>query len=64
MPILQKQLENIMQNEFLTWLNSNKKIATKLLEILIERSLLRSDLSKIKELERKTIKEKIASQEN
>ena len=58
MPMLQKQLEDIMQNEFLIWLNSNKKIAAKLIEILIERSLLRSDLSKIRELDRKTIKEK------
>ena len=58
MPKLQKRLEDIMQNEFLIWLNSNKKIAAKLIEILIERSLLRSDLSKIKELDRKTIKEK------
>ncbi|SVA99400.1 uncharacterized protein METZ01_LOCUS152254, partial [marine metagenome] len=49
---------DIIQNEFLIWLNSNKKIAAKLIEILIERSLLRSDLSKIKELDRKTIKEK------
>ena len=58
MPMLQKQLEDIIQNEFLIWLNSNKKIAAKLIEILIERSLLRSDLSKIRELDRKTIKEK------
>lgn len=58
MPKLQKQLEDLIQNEFLLWLNSNKKIASLLLETLIERSLLRSDLSKIKELERKTIKER------
>ena len=58
MPLLQKQIENFIQNEFLLWLNSNKKIANLLLETLIERSLLRSDLSKIKELERKSIKEK------
>ena len=58
MPLLQKQIENFIQNEFLLWLNSNKKIAYLLLETLIERSLLRSDLSKIKELERKSIKEK------
>ena len=55
---LQKQIEDILQNKFLTWLTSNKKIATKLMEALIERSLLRADLSKIRELERKTIKEK------
>ena len=47
MPIFQKKLEDIMQNEFLTWLNSNKKIAKTLLETLIERSLLRTDLTKI-----------------
>ena len=58
MSVLQKKLEDIMQNEFLTWLNSNKKIASKLIDILIERSLLRSDLLKIRELERKTIKER------
>jgi len=55
---LQKQLEDLMQNEFLLWLNSNKKIAYLLLQTLIERSLLRTDFSKIQELERKTIKER------
>ena len=58
MPSLQKKLELDIQNNFLLWLNSNKKIATTLINALIERSLLRTDLSKIKELERKTIKEK------
>ncbi len=58
MPKLQKLLEDEIQNNFLQWLNSNKKIANVLIETLIERSLLRSDLSKFKELERKTIKEK------
>ena len=58
MPKLQKHLENLIQNEFLLWLNSNKKIAKTLLETLIERSLLRTDLTKIKELERKSIKER------
>ena len=58
MPKLQMKVEDVVQSEFLKWLNSNKKIAGSLLENLIERSLLRSDLSKIKELERKTIKEK------
>jgi topoisomerase IV subunit B len=58
MPKLQKQLENVIQNEFLLWLNSNKKISHTLIESLIERSLLRTDLTKIKELERKTIKER------
>ena len=58
MPKLQKQLESLIQNEFVLWLNSHKKIAKTLLETLIERSLLRTDLTKIKELERKSIKER------
>ena len=58
MPKLQKQLETIIQNEFLLWLNSNKNITKRLIETLIERSLLRTDLSKIKELERKSFKER------
>ena len=58
MPKLQKKLETIIQNEFLLWLNSNKKITKTLIETLIERSLLRTDLTKIKELERKSFKER------
>ena len=58
MPKLQKKLETIIQNEFLLWLNSNKKIAKTLIETLIERSLLRTDFNKIKELERKSFKER------
>ncbi len=58
MPKLQKKLEIIVQNEFLLWLNSNKKLAKLLVETLIERSLLRTDLTKINELERKSIKER------
>ena len=58
MPKIQKKLEEIIQNNFLLWLNSHKKNSSKLIENLIERSLLRTDLSKFKELERKTIKEK------
>ena len=58
MPKLQKQLETIIQNEFLLWLNSNKKITKTLIENLIERSLLRTDLTKIKEMERKSFKER------
>ena len=58
MPKIQKKLEEIIQNNFLLWLNSNKKSSIKLLENLIERSLLRTDISKFKELERKTVKEK------
>ncbi len=58
MPKLQKQLEVIIQNEFLLWLNTNKKISKTLIETLVERSLLRTDLTKIKELERKSFKER------
>ncbi len=58
MPNLQKNIEKEIQNNFLLWLNTNKKDSIKLIEKLIERYLLRTDLTKIKELERKTIKEK------
>ena len=58
MPKLQKQLEEIIKNQFLLWLNSHKKDSIKLLGTLIERSLLRTNLTKFKELERKTFKEK------
>ena len=58
MPKIQKELEGAIQNQFLIWLNTNKKDSFSLIEALIERSLLRTDLSNLKELERKTIKEK------
>jgi topoisomerase-4 subunit B len=58
MPKVQKKIEEIIQNQFLLWLNSNKKESISLLETLIERYLLRTNLSKFKELERKTVKEK------
>ena len=58
MPAVQKKLEQEIQHNFLLWLNANKKDSLKLIGVLIERSLLRTDLSKIKELERKTVKEK------
>ena len=58
MPKLQKKLEELLQNQFILWLNSNKKESIKLIEILIERSLLRTDITKFKELERKSVKEK------
>ena len=58
MPKIQKKLEHEIQHHFLLWLNSNKKECLKLIDALIERSLLRTDLTKIKELERKTVKEK------
>ncbi len=58
MPNLQKEIESKSQQEFLLWLNANKKNSKKLLEILIERALQRTDLSKIKELDRKNIKER------
>ena len=56
MPKLQKKLEALIQNEFLLWLNSNKKISKIFIETLIERYLLRTDLTKIKDLERKSTK--------
>jgi len=58
MPAVQKKLEQEIQHNFLLWLNANKKDSLKLIDVLIERSLLRTDLTKIKELERKTLKEK------
>ena len=58
MPAVQKKLEHEIQHNFLLWLNANKKDSLKLIDVLIERSLLRTDLTKIKELERKTVKEK------
>ena len=58
MPKLQKQLEEIIQNQFLLWLNSHKKDSIKLIGVIIEHSLLRTDLTKFKELERKTVKQK------
>ena len=58
MPIIQKKLEIEIQNNFLLWLNRNKKNSLKLANILIDRSLMRKDLIKIKEFERKTAKEK------
>ena len=58
MPNLQKEIETKTQQEFLLWLNANKKNSKILLDNLIERALQRSDLSKIKELDRKSIKER------
>ena len=58
MPSLQKEIENKSQQEFLLWLNSNKKNSKILLENLVERALQRSDLSKIQDLDRKSIKER------
>ena len=58
MPSLQKEIENKSQQEFLLWLNSNKKNSKILLENLVERSLQRSDLSKIQDLDRKSFKER------
>ena len=58
MPTVQKKLEQEIQHNFLLWLNANKKDSLKLIDVLIERFLLRTDLTKIKELERKTVKEK------
>ena len=58
MPKIQKKLEEFIENQFLLWLNTNKKDSINFLEILIERSLFRTDLSKFKEMDRKTIKDK------
>ena len=58
MPNLQKEIETKTQQEFLLWLNANKKNSKILLDNLIERTLQRTDLSKIKELDRKSIKER------
>ncbi len=58
MPNLQKEIETKIQQEFLLWLNANKKNSKILLDNLIERALQRTDLSKIKELDRKSIKER------
>ena len=58
MPNLQKEIETKTQQEFLLWLNANKKNSKLLLDNLIERALQRTDLSKIKELDRKSIKER------
>ncbi len=58
MPNLQKEIETKTQQEFLLWLNANKKNSKILLDNIIERALQRTDLSKIKELDRKSIKER------
>ena len=58
MPVIQKEIENRSQQEFLLWLNSNKKNSKILLENLIERALQRSDLSKIQDMDRKSFKER------
>ena len=58
MPSLQKEIESKIQQDFLLWLNSNKKNSKILLENLIERALQRSDLTKIHDLDRKNLKER------
>ena len=58
MPNLQKEIETKTQQEFLLWLNANKKNSKILLDNLIERARQRTDLTKIKELDRKNIKER------
>ncbi len=58
MPSLQKEIENKTQQEFLLWLNSNKKNSKILIENLVERALQRTDLSKIQDLDRKSFKER------
>tara|TARA_Y100000590_G_C15727053_1_gene1015617 strand:+ start:1176 stop:3140 length:1965 start_codon:yes stop_codon:yes gene_type:complete len=58
MPKIQNNLEKVISDSFLLWLSTNKKNAKILIEKLIERSLLRSNLSKIKDFERKSVIEK------
>ncbi len=58
MPSLQKKIENKSQQEFLLWLNSNRKNSKILLDNLVERALQRTDLSKIQDLDRKSFKER------
>ena len=58
MPKIQKEIEKKSQEEFLLWLNSNKKNSRILLENLVERALQRTDLSKIQNLDRKNFKER------
>ena len=57
-PKIQTNLEKVISESFLLWLSTNKKNAKILIEKLIERSLLRSNLSKIKDFERKSVIEK------
>tara|TARA_Y100000590_G_scaffold348794_1_gene399990 strand:- start:1224 stop:3167 length:1944 start_codon:yes stop_codon:yes gene_type:complete len=58
MPKIHANLEKIIIESFSHWLSTNNRQTKKLIEVLIERSLLRSNLTKIKDLERKTTIEK------
>ena len=55
---LQSVLEKKIIESFTLWLSNNKKQSKKLIETLIERSLLRLNLNKIIDLERKSAIEK------
>tara|TARA_B100000700_G_scaffold308589_1_gene386502 strand:+ start:1874 stop:3817 length:1944 start_codon:yes stop_codon:yes gene_type:complete len=58
MPNIQNQLEKKIIESFSLWLTNNRKISKILIEKLIERSLIRSNLDKIINLERKSAIEK------
>tara|TARA_Y100000590_G_scaffold219869_1_gene248959 strand:+ start:507 stop:2450 length:1944 start_codon:yes stop_codon:yes gene_type:complete len=58
MPKLQNILEKKIIESFSLWLSNNKNNSKKLVETLIDRSLLRSNLTKIIDLERKSAIEK------
>ena len=58
MPKIQSMLEKKIIDSFSLWLSRNKKNAKKLIEVLIERSLLRSNLNRIQDMERKSAIEK------
>jgi len=58
MPKLQNSIEKNILDSFSLWLSNNKKLSKKLIESLIERSLVRTNLNKIIGLERKSAVEK------
>jgi len=58
MPKFQNTIEKNIIESFSLWLSNNKKQSKKLIESLIERSLLRTNLNKIIDLERKSAVEK------
>ena len=58
MPDLQKLLEKQITESFSIWLSTNKNLSKKLIDKLVERSLLRLSLTNIKDLERKSASEK------
>ena len=58
MQSLQKVLEKKITESFSIWLSTNKKLSIRFIDKLIERSLLRSNLTNIKDLERKSASER------